>query len=472
MRSERGSITVYVLLVMLTFTAFLMAIYVRNSNTEMAQIETAEQIKQIYENYNIDEIYATMTGVTPQILGYERGAKEITIKTLVENGLSIDQNGKEILYYAATLSDETPTEISETKGVFGKWQKSKEISVLGNENADIYIWIKNEDGNVSEVLENPISSSEAQIKSGEYAKGSNKIYIDPVDATKVAYIPAGFTVSNVTGETSISDGLVIYSGNHEGANMNTIQDNVNQYVWIPVDKPYDMYGTNLSGNKLGKLYTFDTSGTKKALNWLESSGYMEWREANNREPVYLTNDSIDEENVQSEFDNMIESIEKYKGFYIGRYELTGTASYPTVVKSNTPLVSKNWYTLYQACNVLENKTSSKVKTTMIWGNQWDQAIEKSIKNKQDFLSNPNKYGVYSDSTYFSEGVTGRMESAYNIFDMGGNVFEWTQEGYSSLYRVIRGGDYNSSAVDFQANSRNNSYDQNNEYGCRAQLYLL
>ena len=495
MRSEKGSITIYVLLAMLTVTAVLMAIYRRDANAEMEQIETTEKIKAIYEEYDVDEVYASMTGAIPQILGYTRGVNTIIIKTLIENGANVDQNGKEILYYAATTESTAPAKenISETEGTFGQWQKSKEINIPEElEEKDIYIWIQNEDEDISN-SSNLISSSSAKIGEGEYAKEVHKKYTDPTDSTKTAYIPAGFTVSNIEGETSISEGLVIYSGDQSNVtDMTTIQQTVNQYVWIPVDNPSDMYGIDASGNKLGKLYDFDTSGTMTALNWTEINGVMSWTNATSfQEPLYLSNainadDSdynqdangnqiITSDGIQKEFNDMIESIERYHGFYIGRYELTGTVDKPTVAKGVWPLVDQNWYSLYQLCEKLELDTSKKVYTGMIWGSQWDQAIDKSIKNKSDFLSVPNKYGVYSDSIISERGVTGRMESAYNIFDMSGNVYDWTLEAYNGSRRVIRGGYYGVSGTYLPSNSRRSyegpDYSYAN-YGCRAQLYLI
>lgn len=157
MRSEKGSITVYVLLAMLTLTAFLMAIYIKNSNTEMAQLETTEKIKAIYEDYNMDEVYATMKNGIPKVLGYEKEENKITIKTLVEDGINVDQNGKEILYYAATNRKEAPKLEKSKQEIqmqenFGQWQKGKEIGISPSETT-IYLWIMNEEGLISDGLE-------------------------------------------------------------------------------------------------------------------------------------------------------------------------------------------------------------------------------------------------------------------------------------------------------------------------------
>ena len=46
-----------------------------------------------------------------------------------------------------------------------------------------------------------------------------------------------------------------------------------------------------------------------------------------------------------EYKAMIESVRKYGGFYIGRYELSESG-----VKKDQPTLTKtNWYDLYQKC---------------------------------------------------------------------------------------------------------------------------
>ena len=71
-----------------------------------------------------------------------------------------------------------------------------------------------------------------------------------------------------------------------------------------------------------------------------------------------------------EYKAMIESVSKYGGFYIGRYELSGTVTEPTEKPGKT-LTKTDWYNLYNACRSSKLQASDKVKTQMIWGCQWD-----------------------------------------------------------------------------------------------------
>ena len=61
-KNEKGSITLFVLLAMLFFTAVLLTAYIKSSNTAITQEEDILRIKESYEQglNNIDEVYATI----------------------------------------------------------------------------------------------------------------------------------------------------------------------------------------------------------------------------------------------------------------------------------------------------------------------------------------------------------------------------------------------------------------------------
>ena len=62
MKSQKGSISLFVLLSMLFFSIILVGIYVSNSNKVITQKETSDRIKEIYEKDldNIDGIYESI----------------------------------------------------------------------------------------------------------------------------------------------------------------------------------------------------------------------------------------------------------------------------------------------------------------------------------------------------------------------------------------------------------------------------
>ena len=88
----------------------------------------------------------------------------------------------------------------------------------------------NEEAQIEEATDFVLSKTGQMTKvgAGEYTGNENRRYSDGVNSIVV---PAGFTVSNLENEKTISKGLVIYSGNQEGKDLITIQNSVNQYVW-------------------------------------------------------------------------------------------------------------------------------------------------------------------------------------------------------------------------------------------------
>lgn len=59
LKSEKGAISLYVLLAMLLITITLVSIYVSLTNEHLTQLDVAEQIKLTYEKdmNNIDDVY-------------------------------------------------------------------------------------------------------------------------------------------------------------------------------------------------------------------------------------------------------------------------------------------------------------------------------------------------------------------------------------------------------------------------------
>ena len=279
--------------------------------------------------------------------------------------------------------------------------------------------------------------------------------------------------------------------------MTTIQGTANQYVWIPVENPSDIYGTlespveGIEGTKFGKLYFKTKTEASSKYNW-PVDGEVAYSKTSYREPAVLSEydtdaqyyktilgyNSVDEykAGMIKEFNDMITSVEKYKGFYIGRYELTGSISQPSLCKGKSPIRSKSWYQYYDACINLESVNEAakdKVRTTIVWGCQWDQAVKMCLLDKIDFLKSPNTFGVNTGDE--SPKVSGTKSAAYNIFDMCGNLYDWTLEAEDARARTCRGGYWQ--IADFQrlGSSRSGGVPDGtwtySDCGVRGQLYI-
>ena len=369
-------------------------------------------------------------------------------------------------------------------------------------------------------ISNNIKEEKAQVveeqtesKASEIVLENNKYMHVETDASgDEVPVPNGFVGSSATGENEIDTGFVIYEGEEEvtDSNVQTAQTSRNQYVWIPVEDISKFYGTDANGKSWGKIYdyttgtssnsTFDEVTGTYAYNWSETNGVMSISSSTSyREPdvlrsydtpYYLKTYKVSEDSQldfllrqQTDFKKMINSVEKYGGFYIGRYE-TGNLSQDQVVvqKGNTDINYTTWYNAYEKCKTLSDNNNN-IETGLIWGNQWDRTLmwlmecnakdETTGKSKEEVISDSTSWGNYINATFTytnSSGVTatknensstgiptGSTEytNANNIYDLAGNMYEWTMEAYSAVYRVLRGGRYYNAGSSFPA--RNRSY---------------
>ena len=260
----------------------------------------------------------------------------------------------------------------------------------------------------------------------------------------------------------------------------------NQWVWVPVETPSSLYTTVDEGVALtGSTGTKTTKYTNSAIISGNTRG-LPGDTSTFREPDILTNydpwvyDIVGfsslanmAETMKSEYEEMIASLEKYKGFYIGRYELTANGEKTGATQDNV-----DWYTLYKNCTILASGT--KVKTRMIWGLQWDATCNWLSNSDPAYsITDSSTWGNYHNNTADGHGSkqnTGFSESwkANNIYDFAGNCWEFTQEAYNPDGRAYRGGSYNNYGSYSPASFRyyyppTSTY---SDYGSRPTLYLI
>lgn len=282
-------------------------------------------------------------------------------------------------------------------------------------------------------------------------------------------VPKGYTASSIDGEHTVNTGFVIYEGTESvtDSNKDTAQRTRNQWVWVPVTNMSDIYFTDSNGKKHGQLWSFGTTGRTKM-----SYSAIHYREpdvvTNSDKSTYLPNMLTEEEQInlcvemQAEFERTIKSIEQYGGFYIGRYE-TGDLSKQKakVVKGNEDINTQTWYTMYRKSKEILKNENGNVRTSMIWGSLWDHTLNWLVTSGNKTYSdikNSSSWGNYRNSTFQYQNASGNTVTkkqgteriptgnaeytkANNIYDMAGNVLDWTIEAYNTVYRVYRGGSY-------------------------------
>ena len=241
----------------------------------------------------------------------------------------------------------------------------------------------------------------------------------------------------------------------------------NQWVWVPVETPSSLYTTVSDGVALDGSTGVKTTKYTNSEIISGQTRVLPGDTSSSREPDILTGSSYDYSNyatagysslanmaetMVSDYEEMIASLEKYKGFYIGRYELTANGE-----KKGATQTDVDWYTLYKNCTTLA--VGTKVKTRMIWGLQWDATCN-WLASSGFNIKDSSTWGNYRGNTADGHGTkqnTGYSESwkANNIYDFAGNCWELTQEAYTNV-RARRGGFYDNFGSIYPASSRSDT----------------
>ncbi len=318
-------------------------------------------------------------------------------------------------------------------------------------------------------------------------------------------VKSGLVISDLAEDTLDNAEISVNGENKKG----------NQFVWVPVSSEQlkEMYGVDSEGKQHGKLYEFTSSG-KENLNWSEENGVMTIEStegySSHREPDVVTGSTgttgsnydakVENLNIitdlttktadefkallQKEFDSMIESVKKYGGFYIGRYE-TGNLSnedkeHAPVVQKGSEVGNANWYYQYQESKNIR-KENNNVTSSMIWGCQFDRTLEWIAQTNPkeggtpnyDLLTNSSSWGNY-DRIVKTSGFKTKWQKNH-IYDLAGNAWDWTLEAFNTYGHVVHGGYYSSNSSTSSASFRGSGTPDLNYslsgFGSRSTIYI-
>ena len=212
------------------------------------------------------------------------------------------------------------------------------------------------------------------------------------------------------------------------------------------------------------------------------------------ESTYVKDTSIGDDTLPNGITDETSDVKKYGGFYIGRYE-AGIPEGDTSTSNKTGIpVSKQGVTVWTNISYTNSKASAEsmisneyVQTGLITGRAWDRTcywIKDSLSsiNVSSSLTDSTYYGNYGNSEspanvtgYGTKQVAGYSDkwSVKNIYDLAGNVWEWTSETISS-YFIYRGGCYNTNGsvhtVSYRGDNLSASSTGDN-VGFRLRLYI-
>lgn len=268
----------------------------------------------------------------------------------------------------------------------------------------------------------------------------------------------------------VPDGYTLYFGNYtnppipegwehvEGKWNNgfVIKDfKGNQFVWIPV----------------GFL---DANGTLDGTNFTEKFGRRNYQDDK------FSDDEFNEK-LEEELCKQWESVKKYGGFYISRYNISRNKQTEEAqsFKGEMPWINIRLYDAMEAAKGFGDGVY--VTSHLTFGAEYDCVLEWFIKSKartrEEVENDSTGWGSFFNSKNYQKDIvkTGIREewSTNNICDFAGNVNEWTNEKKGRSPGVIRGGSYSDYGFTFPVASRywRNPFGRYNATGFRATLFL-
>ena len=334
---------------------------------------------------------------------------------------------------------------------------------------------------------------------------------------KTAWIPKGFTVSGIKSEQSIDGGLVIYDIPEgitvDWSNPDSVKTKYNQFVWIPVEvnkttEPKDTETSIASFKRSVWQDNARVANNAQSSTSFPSSSYSwsDYTEPYSKDSRDYDGTGTGKTGISAQITELTQSIYKYGGFYIGRYEAgseterTNSSGVTTLgIKQDMyPYIYVKWGdsmsnigttgAVYLSNSLYTGKTGYGVKSMLCTGAAWDSMLD-FIKDSSHNVTSSNSWGNYKDSDtykvyrgsikYSSETfwivadkpngsskdvtkdtsillTTGATErnSSKNIYDVAGNCMEWTTEANGTSHRVFRGGSYDGSGSSNPPSYRN------------------
>ncbi len=417
--------------------------------------------KNSIELKRINNMYSDIKNLKEKILVYYSSYGSIPTKGekyTNTNSMTLSNENDNENYYIIDLTAIENLNLNYGKG-FYKYEEdpdTTDLYIINEKSYNIYYVAGIEmDGKVYYTTQEDYTNIEIPEWSNIYTE--TKEYTD-INGD-VAVIPAGFQVSLKDGEKTIANGLVI---------KNAMDSN--EFVWIPCNiLQYDRYA-----------FESTTWKNSQAIGEYDAEFYCYKIFNKQEETNYFTEKVAQEEK---------ESIQQNGGFYIARYE-TGIENGTLSLTENSS--NEESWTGYTQGNLVVRKDMQ------VWNYiTRDLAIEKAkdLYTKQEENVNSRLCSSYAWDTVLkfiqTENSTEPMNSTIgtygtddvkltgqtqinNIYDLAGNVEEWTTENYSDTQKIVsRGGNYTSTGEETPSAYRNtqNTTEANKTTGFRIALFL-
>ena len=301
----------------------------------------------------------------------------------------------------------------------------------------------------------------------------------------------GLVIEDATGDSTTQGSQFVWVPVQDYENFHLIEgyyDGDLDYLLDPEqndNNPSREAGANIEGTEPGKPNVQNTTkGTTESIAMYKSvNDYGGFYIARYEAGINGTTESTttDDTNKQTQ-DGSVKPVSK-QGVGVWNYIQWGGTENDTSPNDGLPgddtkdgavKVARSMYNNVYTGN---KNTETNVKSTLCYGVQWD-AVMNFMDNKyvngkaEGYVKNSENQGNYAGTI----ARTGDKETyaVKNIYDMAGNVYEWTMEACVTGVRVSRGGHCNSSGDGLPASNRfYNTPDisYGNLIGFRVTLYL-
>lgn len=321
-----------------------------------------------------------------------------------------------------------------------------------------------------------------------------KEYIEDISEKwcKKLYISKGELVYGGTDETEKKWFEDVVNGNFDGSNDNAGSSDGSTTTDSNVKTEWKQYISKVTSDGVPIPKGFDyVTGTK-------DTGVVIKDQNTENEFVWIAVDSIDSykkiegdttslDTLPSGVSDAKTDVQKYGGFYIGRYECgipindssaKDGIGVPTVQKDRTVWNNISYKNAKDSAEGLYNQVSNSVISGLMSAIDWDTTCV-YISDKVLSITNSRSYGNYSDSTtpanvdgYGSIKTTGYSEiwKVKNIYDLAGNVGEWVAAVRNSD-RGFCGGSCLDSGSRYSVTSRSLGNRAAGSIGFRIRLYI-
>ena len=317
---------------------------------------------------------------------------------------------------------------------------------------------------VGKVVDKNTKAEDAYGNKITIPKGFKILEHNPTSSTGA--VTYNYTNSEETGEhiPAVQDGIVIENGTDK-----------NQFVWVPVGTIKNKDNTT-NTITLGR-YEFDSNtGALKSTTPVQVASVENctqevtintyYKELSTPRGGNSATDSTAENATARDLKIFIETSLANGGYYIARFEASGTASKITSKYNQTVLDNITQPNAAKAAREMygEIKENNKLvyASDLVNSYAWDTAIVfiQTYSGKTDYASHNES------KTTKAFTATGKNNDKYcNIWDMSGNACEWTTEYSTYSYNsdfypcVTRGGYYytDSGLANFYTSYRGSSY---------------